>query len=288
MYDTIYNDLFPSGAAAYASYVDGGVGDQPNYGWVTARYPKADHLSVAIFPSDDADCLDIEPGAAEPADAAVWYERQIKRGVYRPCFYASASLMESSLIPIVRAAGFPRDRIRLWSAHYGEGQHVCGPASCRLTSIPMDGTQWTDSAGGRNVDQSLLLPGFFAPQPSPDPRYGPPLGLRVFGGHTTVKLWWEPPAPVEGLPTASWYQVFVYEGDVASAATLVRSYPRKVGNVLVYQGGSLTPGKFYIAHVIGGGPNGSNLKPYTYASVNFETTIKGAVGEPWIRPSRSV
>jgi hypothetical protein len=99
-----------------------------------------------------------------------------------------------------------------------------------------------------------------------------------------MKLWWEPPAPVEGLPTASWYQVFIYQGDVASAATLVKSYPRKVGNVLVYQGGSLTPGKSYIAHVVAGGPNGSNLKPYTYASIDFATTIKGAPGEPWIRP----
>jgi hypothetical protein len=284
MYDTVYNDLFPPDATAYAGYVDGGVGDQPNYTWLTKTYPHADVLSIAIFPSNDADCLDIEPGAADPSDAASWYERQISRGVYRPCFYASASTMQANLIPVVRASGFPSDRIRLWSAHYGEGQHICGPATCKLTSIPMDGTQWTDNALGKNVDQSLLLPNFFAPQPTPDPRYGPPLGIRVFGGHTTMRLWWEPPAPVEGLPTASWYQVFIYEGDTPSAATLVKSYPRKVGNVLVYTGGSLTPGKSYTAHIVAGGPGGANIKPYTYASIGFTTTIKVGPGLPWKRP----
>lgn len=281
MYDTIYNDLYPAGAAAYAGYVDGGVGDQPNFSWLAKAFPHAERLSIAVFPANNADCLDIEQGAADPSDALVWYKRQISRGVWRPCFYASASVMESDLLPIVRASGFPKDRIRLWSAHYGEGQHICGPTSCRLTSTPMDGTQWTDTVDGRNVDASLLLPGFFEGPPPADPRYGPPLNLKVFGGHTTMKLWWDPPAPVEGLPKASWYQVFVYQGDTPSAATIVPSYPRKVGGVLVYQGGSLTPGKSYVAHVVAGGPNGANVKPFTYASVSFETTIKDGPGLPW-------
>jgi hypothetical protein len=29
MYDTALNDQFPAGAAAYAAYVDGGIGNQP-------------------------------------------------------------------------------------------------------------------------------------------------------------------------------------------------------------------------------------------------------------------
>jgi hypothetical protein len=31
MFDTALNDQFPAGAAAYAAYVDGGIGNQPNY-----------------------------------------------------------------------------------------------------------------------------------------------------------------------------------------------------------------------------------------------------------------
>ena len=55
MYDSAYNDQFPAGAAAYAAYVDGGVGDQPNYAYIVSAFPKAQHLSIALFASDNAD-----------------------------------------------------------------------------------------------------------------------------------------------------------------------------------------------------------------------------------------
>jgi len=51
--------------------------------------------------------------------------------------------------------------VRLWSAHYGFGEHICGPASCKLVPVEVDGTQWTNSALNRNLDQSLLLENFF-------------------------------------------------------------------------------------------------------------------------------
>jgi len=271
MFDTALNDQFPAGAAAYAAYVDGRVGNQPNYPYIVKAFPEADHLSVALFPGDDADCLDIEPGAANPADAAGWYERQVTRGVYRPCFYASADTMETELIPIMVASGFPRDQVRLWSAHYGRGQHICGPSSCRLTSVEMDGTQWCDDAMSRNLDQSLLLPGFFAPRPVPDPRYGPPLALSAKAGRTSVKLSWEPPAPAAGLAEASEYQVFIYKGTGPSAASIVKSYPRNAGDALVFKGGSLPKRSLCTAHVVASGPGGAHVKPFTYASVTFTT-----------------
>jgi hypothetical protein len=271
MLDTAWDDQFLPGADAYAGYVDGDVGSQPNYEWLTQAYPSACHLSIALFPADNADCLDIEPGAATAADAAEWYERQVTRGVHRPCFYADADTMERELLPVVRASGFPRDQIRLWSAHYGAGEHICGPSSCQMTSVEMDGTQWTDSAGGRDLDQSLLLPGFFDPPPVPDPRYGPPGGLTAVGGRTTVKLSWGPPAPVDGLPAASEYTVFIYAGGNPTAATIVKSYPRVVGDVLTYQGGSLKRGRMYTAHVVAAGPDGAHVKPFTYASASFAT-----------------
>jgi hypothetical protein len=161
MFDSIYNNQFPPDPQAVCGYVDGGVGDQPNYEWLTRAYPKAFHLSIALSPNDNADCLDVEPGAADPADAAAWYARQVSRGVWRPCFYANASAMETDLIPVINASKFPRGEVRLWSAHYGAGEHICGPSSCKLTSIPMDGTQWSDNALGRTLDQSSLLAGFF-------------------------------------------------------------------------------------------------------------------------------
>lgn len=166
MFDTAFNNQFPSGGEAYAGYVDGHVGSQPNYAWIVATFPNAYHLSISIF-GNDADCLDIEPGAATPAMAASWYQRQVARGIARPCFYASASTMAADILPVITAAGFPRASIRLWSAHYGDGEHICGPSSCGLVPIDMDGTQWTSAAMGRNLDQSRLHGDFFAGSPVP-------------------------------------------------------------------------------------------------------------------------
>lgn len=163
MFDSAQNNQFPANAQAVAGYVDGGIGDQPNAKWLVANFPKAYHLSIALSPAHDADCLDIESGAASPSDAAAWYARQLARGITRPCLYASASVMQADILPIIKAAGFPREKVRLWSAHYGAGQHICGPASCGLMSIQADGTQWSDNALGRNLDQSMLNDNFFTP-----------------------------------------------------------------------------------------------------------------------------
>jgi peptidoglycan hydrolase-like protein with peptidoglycan-binding domain len=164
MYDSAFNDQFPPGGQAYAGYVDGHVGSQPNYDWATRHFPAAYHLSISVL-GNDADCLDIESGAATVAMAAGWYQRQKARGASRPCFYASASMMNSDLIPAVKAAGIPRASFRLWSAHYTGTPHICGPATCKLLSIPADGTQWTDRKGSLNADQSLLADDFFGAEP---------------------------------------------------------------------------------------------------------------------------
>jgi hypothetical protein len=164
MYDTALNDQFPAGAAAYAAYVDGGVGDQPNYAFIVSTFPKAQHLSIALFAGNDADALDVEPGASAPSDIPGWYARQVARGIQRPVIYASVSAMNDAILPLLRQAGIARTKTRLWSAHYGLGEHICGPGSCGLLSIDADGTQWTSSALGLVLDQSLLLEDFFTTQ----------------------------------------------------------------------------------------------------------------------------
>lgn len=184
MFDTIDEAAWPADPQAALGYVDGHVGDQPDWAYVQRRFPHAYHLSIALDPAHDADALDIETGAASPSSAVAWYERQKARGVARPCLYASASLMEATIIPVVRAARFPRESVRLWSAHYTHSAHVCGPSSCGATSIGVDGTQWTDQAMGRNLDQSLLLANFFGAPPKPAPASGWPAGLVLREGMT--------------------------------------------------------------------------------------------------------
>jgi hypothetical protein len=166
MYDTAQNDQFPPGAQAYAAYVDGSIGNQPNFAFIVNTFPKAQHLSIALFPGDNADALDVEPGAAAPSDVPGWYSRQKQRGIQRPCVYASASTMAGDILPTLTQANIARGNVRLWSAHYGLGEHICGPASCGAVPIEVDGTQWTSSALGRNLDQSLLLDNFFSTDPT--------------------------------------------------------------------------------------------------------------------------
>ena len=81
--------------------------------------------------------------------------------------YASVDLMQAEVIPVLQAAGIPRADVRLWTAHHA-GKHICGPLTCGEISTDADGTQWTDQAFGRDLDQSLLLADFFGtPKPAP-------------------------------------------------------------------------------------------------------------------------
>lgn len=73
--------------------------------------------------------------------------------------------MASNILPVLDQAKIARADVRLWSAHYGFGEHICGPSSCGLVPIEMDGTQWTNTALGRNLDQSSLLENFFTTSP---------------------------------------------------------------------------------------------------------------------------
>lgn len=168
-FDSILNDQFMAGAAAYAAYVDGSIGNQPNYGYIVEAFPGAHHLSIALFATNNADCLDVESGAAEPSDIPGWHARQVARGIARPVVYANAFTMDAEVLPVLSAAGIPLSSVRLWCAHYGEGEHICGPHSCGQLSVNADGCQWTQSAQGLVLDQSLLLANFFGTTPAPAP-----------------------------------------------------------------------------------------------------------------------
>lgn len=167
MFDSITVSELPAGSGyCYAGYVNG---NWPTYNTVKSRFPGAHVLSIAVTASADAMCLDVETGDASPSQAANWFARQVTRGQWRPVLYANISTMRQ-VITVMEAASIPLTSIRLWSAHYGSGAHICGPDTCRLTSVSMDGTQWTDVALGRNLDESVLLDSFFgaAPPPSTD------------------------------------------------------------------------------------------------------------------------
>ncbi len=173
MFDSITLKEIPESAPAVAGYTGG---NWPTYRELRGRFPKSKLLSIAIQSSEDADVLDIEPGNATPADAPGWVRRQLRvrrevaagkaerNGLYnvdRPVLYASASQM-AEVLRELDAADIPRELVLIWTAHYTFTPHICGPTTCGELAEEADGTQWTDHAMGRNLDQSLLRPGFFA------------------------------------------------------------------------------------------------------------------------------
>jgi len=166
MYDSVSLSQVPADAQAVACYVDGKFANEAE---ARRRFPHAHILTIAVFAQHDAMALDIETGDASPAQAAAWYLRQKARGVTRPCLYASAFVMDTEVIPAIVAAQIHPAEVRLWSAHYTHAPHVCGPSSCRELGITADGTQWTDRAHGRTLDQSLLAGDFFGSRPAASP-----------------------------------------------------------------------------------------------------------------------
>lgn len=149
--DTIGGDigLLPPGLSMYASYID-------NYGGynqlVAAKESSgAFLLSITIF-GGAAHCADVEPGAMSVGNLPYWLDHvavsdsNLSPSV--PWVYTSAGMMSTAN----RYVG-GRNVIR-WSAHYGHGQHICGPATCGYPQA--DWTQWADTgAQGQNIDRSI-------------------------------------------------------------------------------------------------------------------------------------
>jgi hypothetical protein len=185
MLDSITPANLPPGADAYLGYVDG---TWATWATVKAQHPHAHILSLAVFTQHDADGCDVEPGDFQPWQVGPWVKRQLARGAWRPVVYASASQMPVILADLL-VAGLHRPQVRLLSAHYGQGKHICGPHTCGTPGVPdCDGTQWTNAAKGTGkttIDESVLLPGFFTP-PKP-PSHGPYRHLTK-GGETLESI----------------------------------------------------------------------------------------------------
>jgi hypothetical protein len=158
MFDTVTVSDIPSfantSADAVAYYVDGIYADERQ---VIAHDPRSRHLSIAVRAGDVADCLDIENGDATPAQAAGWWHDATMHGVWRPCFYASVSVMPV-VVRELAAAGIHRSSYRLWQAHYDDVAVV--PAG-------YDAKQFSDHALGRHLDESVCLTTFFPAPKSP-------------------------------------------------------------------------------------------------------------------------
>jgi hypothetical protein len=157
----------PAGFPAYLGYVDG---DDRTAAALAGQFPHADLILLTVT-GDTFECngADIEPGNLTAADGARWAAGYLNgRHGLAPVLYAS-TIGEPGygMLEVIRqlaARSIAPGDVRLLSAHYGAGPHICGPDSCRLIDIDMDGTQWTDTAQGNRgavIDMSMLAAGFF-------------------------------------------------------------------------------------------------------------------------------
>ena len=183
MFDDVDVFLMPADAYAYAGYLDG---PYANFAQVKAAHPEAHLIGIATRASDDADALDVEPGDATIPQAPDWVKRQHARGIERPIIYVSAANAQS-MIQTLTAADIHRPSYRLWSAHYGAGQHICGPASCGYPQA--DGTQFTSKALGESLDESLVAADFFGPQPLTFPITQGDAGTEVVTLQKMLNAW---------------------------------------------------------------------------------------------------
>jgi hypothetical protein len=158
MYDDVNVSLIPKDAKAVAGYVGG---RWPTFPQVVKDFPHAKKLSIAISAIENARCLDVEPGDAQPSQAAEWVRRQHARGEKLPVVYTSASQLQH-LVNLLDASGLRYGKDYLaWSAHYTGVKHFCSPKCGFGIKVTAHATQFTDKAMGRSLDESVCAPGFF-------------------------------------------------------------------------------------------------------------------------------
>lgn len=160
MYDSTDISTIPKDAPAVAGYTGG---QWPTFHSLLTAFPNATRFSIAVAASEDADALDIESGDATPSQAPAWVHRQIERmnPPEKPTVYAAVSQM-NEVYSALNTAGISRSAYKIWTAHTGTGDHLCGPGTCEIPNgYSADATQWTWEALGRTLDQSVLIKGFF-------------------------------------------------------------------------------------------------------------------------------
>lgn len=176
--------LHAPAAHALAGYVNG---DYANYAELAKASTSAGKFLLSIDVNADtntgAQCLDIENGDATAADAPAWFKATAAAGAkardfrWFPKLYTSESNLPA-LVKVMTKAKIPRASYLLWSAHYTDKAHICGPSSCG-SKVQADATQWTDRAFGVSLDESLCSAQFFAGPPALPKPVTAPLPVAV-------------------------------------------------------------------------------------------------------------
>lgn len=260
MYDGIYPDASTIAAVhpqMVAGYIDG-VWEWSEADW--NLFPSSTvKVQITVTASANAgDVLDVENGDATPAQTEGWIKLRKGDGYDRPTIYCNLST-----VPAVRAGTGPYvlgADYDLWVADYDGSENTVYAASAAKQFV--SDADWDVSAVYDSEWPHRSAP--VAPT-----TYGPPKITSVVPGHTSVRVAWSAPGPLNGI-AASEYQIFIYEGS-AEEAHIVSGYPRTFSGVLSAQVGSLKERTGYTVHLVAGGANMSGVKADVFASDTFTT-----------------
>ncbi len=168
MFDTTTLGALPGKPFALAGYT---AGRWPTYPKLRHGWPTAHSVSIAIGWGYRADCLDVEPGDATPAEVPGWINAE-RRLEAKPCIYSDWYEWTTQIRPILVRAHIAGTAILKWVADY---------AGCPALIAGFDADQCTDHAYGRNLDESVVdrsflsiaQPPLVAPRPAPKPKPKP-------------------------------------------------------------------------------------------------------------------
>lgn len=179
MFDDANVNLLPASAYAFAGYIDGFV----TYPWLQANRKSSHLLSITVRGNSAARCIDVEPGASSQGQIPGFLSAHRGNAQKPVCYFMAGQA--TGLCDWLASIGHPRSTYILWTAHVGRGEHICGPATCGL-GPGSNGTQWTFTAMGRALDQSIIDDSFFEPpKPKPVPTKEAKGFWRQVAGETT-------------------------------------------------------------------------------------------------------
>jgi hypothetical protein len=242
---------------AIAGYVNGKYANWPA---IVAKYGRSGKyllsIDVQANPAAGAQCLDVEKGDATIPQAPGWVKVTRASGVAAKDlrFYPKVYVQESNakaLVDAMASAGIKRDTWLLWTAHYTDKAHICGPSTCGCP-VQADATQYTSTFDGASLDASLCYGYFFAGPtdsiPSVPEAPATRLGtvavgdMHAYASYRGAALDWA------AVPGATSYDVQLLEGTTQVGRTTVKSpkvaFPVHPGTAYTWRVSALPGGEW--------------------------------------------